>query len=91
MTEATSLHKVPRMIVYMVKQNKCGLWCVSCVDVALADGLQLGPAIKRARGAARAEHLASGLATRVEMHDADAIVPLANYQTLQIAWTDATA
>lgn len=85
------MHKVPRMIVYMVKQNKCGLWGVSCVGVALADGLQLGLAITQARGAARAKHLASGLSTRVEMHDADAILPLANYQTLQVARTDAAA
>jgi hypothetical protein len=91
MTGATSLAWAPRMIVYTVKQNESGLWSVSYMGVALADGLQLGPAIKHARNAARAEHLESGLTTRVEMHDADAIMPLANYQKLQDIWTGATA
>ena len=79
------------MIVYAVKPNESGLWCIRYMSVTLADGLQLGPAIKQARDAARAEHLESGLATRVEMHGADAIVLLANYQTLQDTWTGATA
>ena len=75
------------MMIYTVKQNESGRWSVSYMGVALADGLQLGPAIKQARNAARAEHLKSGLTTRVEMHGADAIVPLANFQN----WTGATA
>ncbi|WP_027484704.1 hypothetical protein [Rhodanobacter sp. OR87] len=79
------------MIVYTVKQNESRLWCVCTMSATLADGLQLGPAIKQARDAARAEHLESGLATRVEMHGAAAIVPLANYQKLQDTWTGATA
>jgi hypothetical protein len=85
------LHKVPRMIVYTVKQNENGLWNVSYMGVMLADGLHLGPAITQARDAARTEHLDSGLATRVEMHDANAIVPLARYQKPQGNWTGATA
>lgn len=92
MTGATSLHAwVPRMIVYTVKQNESGLWSVSYMGVTLEDGLHLGPAIKQARDAARAEHLDSGLATRVEMLGADMIVPLVNYQKLQDTWTGATA
>ena len=79
------------MIVYTVKQNESGLWRVSYLGVTLADGLYLGPAIKQARDSARAEHLDSGLSTRVEMHGADAIVPLANYQKLQGNRTGATA
>jgi hypothetical protein len=73
------------MIVYTVQQEQGGLWSISCVGVALVDGLQLGPAIKHARGVARAEHLATGLTTRVEMHDADAIMPLAIFQTPKVA------
>ncbi|SHM46056.1 hypothetical protein SAMN05428972_3651 [Rhodanobacter sp. OK091] len=91
MTGATSLAWVLRMILYTVKQNESGLWCIRYMSITLADGLQLGPAIKQARNAARAEHLDSGLATRVEMHGADAIVPLANYQKSQDLWTGATA
>jgi hypothetical protein len=79
------------MILYTVKQNESGLWCIRYMSVTLADGLQLGPAIKQARDVARAEHLESGLTTRVEMHGAAAIVPLANYQALRGAWTGATA
>lgn len=79
------------MIVYAVKQNESGLWNVSYMGVTLADGLYLGPAIKRARDAARAEHLDSGLTTRVEMHGADAIVPLDKYQKAPDNWTGATA
>jgi hypothetical protein len=80
------------MIVYAIKQNESGLWNVSYMGITLADGLHLGPAITQARDAARAEHLDSGLTTRVEMHDADAIVPLANYhQKPQGNWTGATA
>lgn len=79
------------MIVYTVKQNDNGLWNVSYMGVMLADGLHLGRAITQARDAARAEHLDSGLATRVEMHDANAIVPLAHYQKPQGNWTGATA
>jgi hypothetical protein len=79
------------MIVYTVKQNESGLWNVSYMGITLVDGLHLGPAIKRARDAARAEHLDSGLTTRVEMHGAGAIVPLANYPKLQDNWTGATA
>jgi hypothetical protein len=90
-TGATSLAWVLCTIVYTVKQNESGLWSVSSLGVTLADGLQLGPAIKRARNAARAEHVESGLTTRVEMHEADAIMPLANYQVLQHTWTGATA
>jgi hypothetical protein len=76
------------MIVYTVKQNENGLWSVSYMGITLADGLYLGPAITQARDAARAEHLDSGLTTRVEMHG---IVPLANYQKPQGNWTGATA
>jgi hypothetical protein len=79
------------MIVYAVKQNESGLWCVSYAGSTLADGLQLGAAIRQARDAARTEHLESGLVTRVEMHSADAIVPLAHYQAAQDTWTGATA
>ena len=79
------------MIVYTVKQNESGLWNVSYMGVMLADGLHLGPAITQARDASRAEHLGSGLTTRVEKHGADAIVPLANYQKPQGNWTGATA
>ena len=79
------------MIVYTVKQNESGLWNVSYMGITLVDGLHLGPAITQARDAARAEHPDSGLTTRVEMHDADAIVPLANYQKPQGNWTGATA
>ena len=91
MTGATSLARVPRMIVYTVKQNENGLWSVAYMGITLADGLHLGPAITQAREAARAEHLDSGLTTRVEMHGADAIIPLANYQKPQGNWTGATA
>jgi hypothetical protein len=87
MIGATSLAWMARMIVYTVRQNKCGLWSVSCVSVTLADGLQLGPAIKQARNAARTEHLASGLITRVEMHGDAAVVLLASYQKSQDTWT----
>lgn len=79
------------MIVYAVKQNESGLWDVSYMGITLADGLHLGPAITRARDADRAEHLDSGLTTLVEMHDADAIVPPANYQKSHGNWTGATA
>jgi hypothetical protein len=91
MTGATSLAWVPRMILYTVKQNGNGLWCVRTMSATLADDLQLGAAIRQARDAARTEHLESGLVTRVEMHGADAIVPLAHYQAAQDAWTGATA
>ncbi len=60
-------------------------------SATLADGLQLGAAIRRARDAARTEHLESGLVTRVEMHNADVIVPLAHYQAAQDTWTGAIA
>ena len=79
------------MIVYTVKQSENGLWSVSYMGIVLEDCLHLGPAIKRARDAARAEHLDSGLTTRVEMHGAGATVPLANYQKMQSNWTGATA
>lgn len=79
------------MILYTVKQNESGLWSVSYMGVTLADSLHLGPAIKQARDAARAEHVDSGLTTRVEMHGTDTIVPLANYQKLQDNWTGVTA
>ena len=79
------------MILYTVKPNDSGQWCVQTTATTLADGLQLGAAIRRARDAARTEHLESGLATRVEMHGADAIVPLAHYQTSPDTWTGATA
>ncbi|TPG04121.1 hypothetical protein EAH88_18605 [Rhodanobacter glycinis] len=79
------------MIVFAVKQNESGLWSVSYLGVTLADGLCLGPAIKRARDAARAEHLDSGLTTRVEMHGVDSIAPLAKYQKAPDNWTGATA
>lgn len=82
---------VAQMITYTVKQHEYGLWSVSCMGATLVDGLQLDHAIKQAREAARAEHRASGLTTRVEMHDADAIVPLASYQKLPDHWTGATA
>lgn len=91
MTGATSLARVPRMIVYTVKQNENGLWSVSYMGITLVDGLYLGPAITQARDAARTEHLDSGLPTRVEMHGADAIVPLADYQKPRDNWTGATA
>ena len=79
------------MIVYIVKQNENGLWCVSCMDRMLVDSLQLGAAIRRGRDAARTEHLESGLVTRVEMHGADVIVPLAHYELPQGTWTGVTA
>jgi hypothetical protein len=79
------------MILYTVKQSESGLWCIRYMGTTLADGLQLGPAIKQARNAARAEHLDSGLATRVEMHGADTIVPLADYRKSQDIWTGAIA
>lgn len=91
MTGATSLAGVPGVIIYTVKQSESGLWSVSYMGIVLEDGLHLGPAIKRARDAARAEHLDSGLTTRVEMHGAGATVPLANYQKMQSNWTGATA
>jgi len=91
MTGATSLAWVLRMIVYTVKQNESGLWCIRTMSATLADGLQLGAAIRQARDVARTEHLESGLVTRVEMHSADAIVPLAHYQPAQDTWTGATA
>jgi hypothetical protein len=79
------------MIVYTVKQNQSGLWSVTYMDVILGDGLHLGPAIKQAREAARAERLDSGLTTRVEMDGAGAIVPLANYQMMHDNLTGASA
>ncbi len=82
---------VTRMIAYTVKQNPSGLWSVSSMGTTIADNLPLDHAIRQARDAARVEHLASGLATRVEMHGTDAIVPLASYQKLQDHWTGATA
>jgi len=91
MTGATSLAWVPLMIVYAVKPNESGLWCIRTMSSTLADGLSLGAAIRRARDAARTEHLESGLVTRVEMHSADVIVPLAHYQAAQDTWTGATA
>jgi hypothetical protein len=80
-----------RMIAYTVKQNESGLWSVSCMGATLADDLQLDHAIGQAREAACAEHLASGLPTRVDLHGTAASVPLAGYQKLQDHWTGATA
>ncbi|KAA0068525.1 hypothetical protein CIW53_16675 [Rhodanobacter sp. T12-5] len=90
-TVTTSLAWVPLMILYTVKPNQFGQWCVLIAGATLTDGLQLGAAIRHARDAARSEHLESGLVTRVEMHGADVIVPLAHYQTSQDTWTGATA
>lgn len=79
------------MIVYTIKQDKCGLWSVFCASVKLADGLLFVPTNMQARDTTRAEHLESSLTTRVVIQGADAIVCLANYQTLQDTWTGATA
>lgn len=61
------------------------------MGVTLVDGLRLGPAIEQARDTAHAKHLDSGLITRVEMHGADVIVPLAKYEKPQDNWAGATA
>jgi hypothetical protein len=87
----TSPAWVLRMILFTVKPNATGQWCIQSIGATLADGLQLGAAIRQARDAARMEHLQSGLVTRVEMHGTDVIVPLAHYQASADAWTGATA
>jgi len=91
MNGPTSLAWVPLVILYTVKPNSVGQWCVHTTGAMLADGLQLGAAIRQARDAARTEHRESGLVTRVEMHGADVIVPLAYYQATQDIWTGVTA
>jgi hypothetical protein len=77
------------MIIYTLSQNDDDQWSICCMGSALVDGLQLGPAIKQARDAARAEHAGSGLPTCVEMRGAGAVVRLASYQKPENNWLSA--
>ena len=59
--------EVLRMVVYTLKQADDGEWSICRMGSALFTQMQLGPAIKLARKAARDEHCRSGQPTCVEM------------------------
>ncbi len=79
------------MITYTLRPTSDGLWSIVRMDAAMFDGLQLGPAIKLAREAARGEHCSRGEPTCVEMRGIDSMMTLANYRgaTEQLATSHA--
>lgn len=61
---------VQAMIIYCLKQADDGLWAVCRMRATMFQGLQLGPAMKLAREAAREEHLRVGEPTFVDLEAA---------------------
>lgn len=67
------------MVVYTVKQIQGGQWAICRMGFALFKDMQLGPAIELARTVARDEYTRSRRPVSIEMHDANAVIPLGSY------------
>ncbi|PWK81585.1 hypothetical protein [Fulvimonas soli] len=67
-------------IVFSLREDKAGLWCICIGQVTLFSQLQLAPAIRLARTLARDEHHRSGRHVAVELPGPDSTIELAHYR-----------
>ncbi|HEV2679789.1 MAG TPA: hypothetical protein VGV14_04760 [Rhodanobacter sp.] len=67
------------MVVYTLKQTDDGQWSICRMGTPLFSQMQLGPAIKLAREAARDEHYSNGQTTSVEMRGLGSLMRLAYF------------
>ena len=70
---------MPDIVVYTLKQADDGQWSIYRVGVPLFTQMQLAPAIKLAREAARDEHYRNGQPTCVEMRGLGSLMRLAHF------------
>ncbi|MGC1547120.1 MAG: hypothetical protein WA777_01175 [Rhodanobacter sp.] len=66
-------------IVFTLKEDRNGLWCIARGAAALFTELRFAVAIKLARQLARDEHSATGLSTCVELASPEFTTTLAQY------------
>lgn len=66
-------------MIYAIKEDGAGMWCICRAQTCLGSRLTLAQAIKQARQLARDQHVRSGLAVSVEMISPEGATTLAQY------------